>query len=309
MKAGPRPSLAPPVRESRGAAQHPQSGIASQVKPVVIEHVHALRFCVRKQYAERLPSPVIQVNNETGVAPLGETNGRRLRAQGDRPAAVWRRPRGGSRVSAWLRARPARQSAHRLRPAAGAPPPDGRLPPVSPRAPTRSLRSYGLRPPAGTPPARAALRPCTLPTASPHRDRRATAATSAKPPAPAATKPHGSPRRERMARRQPPRRRPSAGRVSTYRDAMQTFPPCCTPSLLRKACSAEFRLRRRGERGSADGTQRSQDGSDRHRRRGAGDAGVHGACVPVMRASTREEMRRISFTSRSSSRLFSIHSR
>ena len=70
-----------------------------------------------------------------------------------------------------------------------------------------------------------------------------------------------------------------------------------------------FCLRRRGERGSADGTQRSQDGSDRHRRPGAGDAGVHGACLPVMRASTREETRRISFTSRSSSRLFSIHSR
>ena len=64
-----------------------------------------------------------------------------------------------------------------------------------------------------------------------------------------------------------------------------------------------------GRARSADGTQRSQDGSDRHRRRGAGDAGVHGACLPVMRASTREEMRRISFTSRSSSRLFSIHSR
>ena len=75
-------------------------------------------------------------------------------------------------------------------------------------------------------------------------------------------------------------------------------------SLLRKACSAELCLRRRGERGSADGAQRSQDGSDRHRCRGAGDAGVHGACLPVMRASTREEMRRISFTSRSSSRLF-----
>ena len=58
-----------------------------------------------------------------------------------------------------------------------------------------------------------------------------------------------------------------------------------------------------------DGTQRSQDGGDRHRRRGAGDAGVHGACLPVMRASTCEETRRISFTSRSSSRLFSIHSR
>ena len=83
----------------------------------------------------------------------------------------------------------------------------------------------------------------------------------------------------------------------------------CTSSLLRKACSAEFLLRPRGERGSADGTQRSQDDSDRHCGRGAGAAGVHGACLPVMRASTREEMRRISSTSRSSSRLFSIHSR
>ena len=76
-----------------------------------------------------------------------------------------------------------------------------------------------------------------------------------------------------------------------------------------KRVRPSFCLRRRGERGSADGTQRSQDGSDRHRRRGAGDAGVHGACLPVMRASTCEEMRRSSFTSRSSSRLFSIHSR
>ena len=76
-----------------------------------------------------------------------------------------------------------------------------------------------------------------------------------------------------------------------------------------KRVRPSFCLRRRGERGSADGKQRSQGGSDRHRRRGAGDAGVHGACLPVMRASTREEMRRISFTSRSSSRLFLIHSR
>ena len=76
-----------------------------------------------------------------------------------------------------------------------------------------------------------------------------------------------------------------------------------------KRVRPSFCLRRRGERGSADGKQRSQDGSDRHRRRGAGDEGVHGACLPVMRASTREEMRRISFTSRSSSRLFLIHSR
>ena len=80
-------------------------------------------------------------------------------------------------------------------------------------------------------------------------------------------------------------------------------------SFLRKACSAEFLPEAAGRTRSADGTQRLQDGSDRHRRRGAGDAGVHGACLPVMRASTREEMRRISFTSRSSSRLFSIHSR
>ena len=82
-----------------------------------------------------------------------------------------------------------------------------------------------------------------------------------------------------------------------------------TGASCEKRVRPSFCLKRRGERGSADGTQRSQDGSDRHRRRGAGDAGIHGACLPVMRASTREEMRRISFTSRSSSRLFSIHSR
>ena len=76
-----------------------------------------------------------------------------------------------------------------------------------------------------------------------------------------------------------------------------------------KRVRPSFCLRPRGERGSADGTQRSQDDSDRHCGRGAGAAGVHGACLPVMRASTREEMRRISSTSRSSSRLFSIHSR
>ena len=35
----------------------------------------------------------------------------------------------------------------------------------------------------------------------------------------------------------------------------------------------------------------------------------HGASLPVMRASAREEMRRISLTTRSSSRLFAIHSR
>ena len=65
--------------------------------------------------------------------------------------------------------------------------------------------------------------------------------------------------------------------------------------------------RRRGERRSAGRMQRSQDGSDRARE--AGDTGVHGACLPVMRASAREERWRISFTSRSSLRLFSIHSR
>ena len=65
--------------------------------------------------------------------------------------------------------------------------------------------------------------------------------------------------------------------------------------------------RRRGEGRSAGGMQRSQDGSDRARE--AGDTGVHGACLPVMRASAREERWRISFTSRSSLRLFSIHSR
>ena len=56
-----------------------------------------------------------------------------------------------------------------------------------------------------------------------------------------------------------------------------------------KRVRPSFCLRPRGERGSADGTQRSQDDSDRHCGRGAGAAGVHGACLPVMRASTREE--------------------
>ena len=65
--------------------------------------------------------------------------------------------------------------------------------------------------------------------------------------------------------------------------------------------------RRRGEGRSAGGMQRSQDGSDRARE--SGDTGVHGACLPVMRASAREERFCISFTSRSSLRLFSIHSR
>ena len=80
-------------------------------------------------------------------------------------------------------------------------------------------------------------------------------------------------------------------------------------SLLRNAWSAEFFpcRRRRGEGRSAAGMQRSQDGSDRARE--AGDTGVHGACLLVMRASAREERWRISFTSRSSLRLFSIHSR
>ena len=83
----------------------------------------------------------------------------------------------------------------------------------------------------------------------------------------------------------------------------------CENASCEKRVRPSFCLRPRGERGSADGTQRSQDDSDRHCGRGAGAAGVHGACLPVMRASTREEMRRISSTSRSSSRLFSIHSR
>ena len=80
-------------------------------------------------------------------------------------------------------------------------------------------------------------------------------------------------------------------------------------SLLRKPRSAEFLPEATGRARSADGAQHLQEESERHRRPGAGDAGVHGACLPVMRASTREETRRISFTSRSSSRLFSIHSR
>ena len=56
-------------------------------------------------------------------------------------------------------------------------------------------------------------------------------------------------------------------------------------------------------------TQRSGDGDSRRRQRGAGDAGVHGACLPVMKVRAREETRRISVTIRSSSRLFAIHSR
>ena len=59
----------------------------------------------------------------------------------------------------------------------------------------------------------------------------------------------------------------------------------------------------------AAGRARSADGTLRSRRRGATDAAVQGTSRPVMRASTREEMSRISVTIRSSSRLFSIHSR
>ena len=81
---------------------------------------------------------------------------------------------------------------------------------------------------------------------------------------------------------------------------------------LRASCETRDRpsfpcRRRRGEGRSAGGMQHSQDGSDRARE--AGDTGVHGACLPVMRASAREERWRISFTSRSSLWLFSIHSR
>ena len=59
----------------------------------------------------------------------------------------------------------------------------------------------------------------------------------------------------------------------------------------------------------AAGRARSANGTLRSRRRGATDAAVQGTSRPVMRASTREEMSRISVTIRSSSRLFSIHSR
>ena len=98
----------------------------------------------------------------------------------------------------------------------------------------------------------------------------------------------------------------------TPRQTLKHRPPTSTTpwrASCEKRVRPSFCLRPRGERGSADGTQRSQDDSDHHCGRGAGAAGVHGACLPVMRASTREEMRRISSTSRSSSRLFSIHSR
>ncbi len=91
-------------------------------------------------------------------------------------------------------------------------------------------------------------------------------------------------------------------------------PRPCTPGRANeKGASCEKRVRpsfcrrRRGEGWSAGGMQRSQDGSGRHCR-GAGVARIHGAFLPVMRASTRDEMWRISFTSRSSSRLLSIHS-
>ena len=95
----------------------------------------------------------------------------------------------------------------------------------------------------------------------------------------------------------------------TFRSGKYSPWPTNSRASCEKRVRPSFCLRPRGERRSADGTQRSQDDSDRHCGRGAGAAGVHGACLPVMRASTREEMRRISSTSRSSSRLFSIHSR
>ena len=77
--------------------------------------------------------------------------------------------------------------------------------------------------------------------------------------------------------------------------------------LAKSVVRPSFCLRRRGEGWSAGGMQRSQDGSGRHRR-GSGVGRIHEVLLPVMRASTRDEMWRISFTSRSSSRLFSIHS-
>ena len=104
------------------------------------------------------------------------------------------------------------------------------------------------------------------------------------------------------------RRRTARAKPATGNFRSPTLVFSCRASC-EKRVRPSFCLRPRGERGSADGTQRSQDDSDRHCGRGAGAAGVHGACLPVMRASTREEMRRISSTSRSSSRLFSIHSR
>ena len=56
-----------------------------------------------------------------------------------------------------------------------------------------------------------------------------------------------------------------------------------------KRVRPSFCLRPRGERGSADGTQRSQDDSDRHCGRGAGAAGVHGACLRDEGKHTRRD--------------------
>ena len=79
-------------------------------------------------------------------------------------------------------------------------------------------------------------------------------------------------------------------------------------SLLQNPSSAGFLHPKAAVEGrSTSRRQRSQGGRGR-RRRGAGVARIHGAFLPVMRASTRDETWRISFTSRSSSRLFSIHS-
>ena len=72
-------------------------------------------------------------------------------------------------------------------------------------------------------------------------------------------------------------------------------------SLLQNRRSAGFLPEAAGRARSAGGTLRS-------RRCGATDAAVQGTSRPVMRASTCEEMSRISVTIRSSSRLFSIHS-
>ena len=116
----------------------------------------------------------------------------------------------------------------------------------------------------------------------------------------------------------PTRSKPSlfAGSTTTRRDASsmgniilrQSTSGLSDEPLAKRVIGRVFPCRRRrGEGRSAGGMQRSQDGSDRARE--AGDTGVHGACLPVMRASAREERWRISFTSRSSLRLFSIHSR
>ena len=101
---------------------------------------------------------------------------------------------------------------------------------------------------------------------------------------------------------------PLEGQVQTGRpwlDVNGNFIP--DEPLAKSVVRPSFCLRRRGEGWSADGMQRSQDGSGRHRR-GSGVGRIHEVLLPVMRASTRDEMWRISFTSRSSSRLFSIHS-